>query len=820
VDAAGNEGPLATRNWVVDATPPLVTAISTTDSGGGNVRVSFTVTDVRGATISHIDCRMDGAPFAICRALSPVGFVDYELSPGSHTFEVYAVDEFGNTGHVGVSSPNLPTPFARRDLSVTTGPGHLVVIGNDYTDQDPNGVSSWQAQLLVNAVTLSPALGFSRGVNLLAVRAPSDVVDQSEIDNVTASLKVPLDTGVYREISNLANVPTELPGADVLLIYDQNGADASVFASTLEPTLRAFLDAGGVVVVLDGIYDEDKQATSDTYRVLASSLLDIQAAVSTQHMFETRFNCEGGDPSWIIPCNVADPIRGSTRQTRLPVQICDGGVRVGYVSDEPWVFYATMSFPEEDEPDHVGVFHKWFGTVDPAVGGPVAITVVPEPGYFPGDHMAVFQDAASEVLQVCSDYYGNALDPPRLVMQNGGAVFHMTGGGYASSGYYGYDDDYDFFGNLMTTYVGVQPLDDLRSHLIPAFDPNPEEGEEVVVGFPGDLDPNNVVQVSSGCGIDVWRSGSGTMSLRTCGRGSYSLVAEAVNPQTQRIARYTILNGVSQHFGGQVNLPNYSTWSVPNRSVTLAPGTLTGQVQSVEMAVTQSVGPLHYLEGDTVYNNNTVGLGMTFYSAAGTGSPPMDHLAHLEGLRYPYQCDDNFGCIQPVVDRVIRGALNVLASGTIALDAISWLPRLSMTGQPTVDDSTGQLKFGANLSGSLGSAIRGGKAVLYADDFQKKWTIIFPVEGTTGSTGFSSAPLPPDLDVTDPDCESFQLACDFWPLPDEDEPRLQLFELVEQSNLSGYDDYRRLPVYPEFMRAPAPGNYTRRSTKLFQSQTD
>jgi hypothetical protein len=151
-----------------------------------------------------------------------------------------------------VSLP-VAAAFARHSLAVTTGPGHLILIGNDYADR-PGAPDATQAQLLVNPIWQSAAKGLAtRGVRLLAVRPPDANVDQSEIDNIEAILMPEVETGGYHEIADAATIPDELPGVDVLLIYDHNGAAVQSLAATLEPTLRTFLEAGGVVVLTDGL---------------------------------------------------------------------------------------------------------------------------------------------------------------------------------------------------------------------------------------------------------------------------------------------------------------------------------------------------------------------------------------------------------------------------------------------------------------------------------------------------------------------------------------------------------------------------------------
>jgi hypothetical protein len=114
-DQAGNAGE-ATRDWFVDATPPSVTALSiqggsTTPSG----TIDFTLSD--NSEIAEIRCVLDGES-SICGSGTSGSLAYSELSPGSHTVEVFGVDAFGNSG--AAAAPGSP-PAARARLAWIVG---------------------------------------------------------------------------------------------------------------------------------------------------------------------------------------------------------------------------------------------------------------------------------------------------------------------------------------------------------------------------------------------------------------------------------------------------------------------------------------------------------------------------------------------------------------------------------------------------------------------------------------------------------------------------------------------------------------------------
>ena len=88
----GNPDPTpATYSWTVDTTPPDTSITSTPSNPSNSSDASFSFTSTE--TGSTFECQLDGDGFGVCT--SPKGYSD--LSEGTHTFEVRAIDVLGNS---------------------------------------------------------------------------------------------------------------------------------------------------------------------------------------------------------------------------------------------------------------------------------------------------------------------------------------------------------------------------------------------------------------------------------------------------------------------------------------------------------------------------------------------------------------------------------------------------------------------------------------------------------------------------------------------------------------------------------------------------
>ncbi len=91
VDQAGNlDATPSSYTWTIDVTPPDTSITSTPSNPSNSSSPSFTFTSTE--TGSTFECQLDGGGFSACT--SPKSYSD--LSEGSHTFEVRAIDALSN----------------------------------------------------------------------------------------------------------------------------------------------------------------------------------------------------------------------------------------------------------------------------------------------------------------------------------------------------------------------------------------------------------------------------------------------------------------------------------------------------------------------------------------------------------------------------------------------------------------------------------------------------------------------------------------------------------------------------------------------------
>jgi hypothetical protein len=97
IDASGNaDATPAQFTWVIDTTPPTtnITTHPNDPTNSTSAGFSFTGTDTAGSGVAGFTCKLDSEPAAACYS----GSVSYSgLAAGSHTFEVAATDNAGNS---------------------------------------------------------------------------------------------------------------------------------------------------------------------------------------------------------------------------------------------------------------------------------------------------------------------------------------------------------------------------------------------------------------------------------------------------------------------------------------------------------------------------------------------------------------------------------------------------------------------------------------------------------------------------------------------------------------------------------------------------
>ena len=96
-DEAGNTGSTVSHTWTVDLTGPVTTIGTSPPDLDNNPSPTFTFSgtdNLSPPSALTFGCQLDGGGFASCTSPQTVG----PLTEGSHTFEVRATDEAGNTG--------------------------------------------------------------------------------------------------------------------------------------------------------------------------------------------------------------------------------------------------------------------------------------------------------------------------------------------------------------------------------------------------------------------------------------------------------------------------------------------------------------------------------------------------------------------------------------------------------------------------------------------------------------------------------------------------------------------------------------------------
>ncbi len=195
-DQAGNISTPAAYTWTIDTTPPD-TAISGGPANGGTTgpTVAFTFTSEPGTTFQ---CRVDSGSFSGCT--SP--FTITNLTDGSHTFSVRAVDAAGNVD-ASPASRTWTVDATPPETTITGGPpaGSTTGPGVSFTFSSEAG-ATFECRL--HTGTFSPCTspqsltGLTTGVYTFSVRA-IDAVGNVDSTPATRSWTVdatPPDTSI------------------------------------------------------------------------------------------------------------------------------------------------------------------------------------------------------------------------------------------------------------------------------------------------------------------------------------------------------------------------------------------------------------------------------------------------------------------------------------------------------------------------------------------------------------------------------------------------------------------------------------------------
>ena len=176
-DLAGNVSGVASRTWTVDTVAPPAPTIDSGPSGSvSSLAATFTISDTEAGAI--LECRLDGAPFAICS--SPTSYSG--LAQTSHTFDLRAMDAAGNTSGTTSRTWTADT-VAPPAPSIDSGPtGTVASTSASLAFSDTEGGVTFECRVdggSYGACT-SPAgyTGLDQGAHTFDVRA-SDAADNT-----------------------------------------------------------------------------------------------------------------------------------------------------------------------------------------------------------------------------------------------------------------------------------------------------------------------------------------------------------------------------------------------------------------------------------------------------------------------------------------------------------------------------------------------------------------------------------------------------------------------------------------------------------------
>jgi hypothetical protein len=144
-------------------------------------------------------------------------------------------------------------PYSGDGMTCTTvlgaGPGKVVLVGHDmFMRTLPTDVLMGNIIALAN--TGAPV------INVLGYTQFADVSATGEVANTKAAINSRLGalarSAMFTDLNDYTALAANLPGQHVLLVYEQEiGVDGVMVGDAWAPAVQAFLNAGGLVVVMD-----------------------------------------------------------------------------------------------------------------------------------------------------------------------------------------------------------------------------------------------------------------------------------------------------------------------------------------------------------------------------------------------------------------------------------------------------------------------------------------------------------------------------------------------------------------------------------------
>src|SRR5262249_28420333 len=207
-------------------------------------------------------------------------------------------------------------------ITETYGPneGHAVLIGHDFGVINGGPPEIPPGHIIGNSAALAPWVHrgyFNRPVRVLAWQ-PTGVdftLDPAltERQNVLAAINAAIKNGFNEstsltEFTDPAQLATLLPGQDVLLVYDEDSANnlcgvADIWRADGAP-LIPFLNAGGVIIVLNGTFENSQAATivsrTDTLLTCLDNTVQPLFGLAAPEVFQAYFSQTGTIPVPLI----------------------------------------------------------------------------------------------------------------------------------------------------------------------------------------------------------------------------------------------------------------------------------------------------------------------------------------------------------------------------------------------------------------------------------------------------------------------------------------------------------------------------------------
>jgi len=160
VDVAGNTGAAASQTWTIDTTNPNAPTISSGPSGtvtSTTATFAFSATDPTSGGVSSgvasFECQLDAGGFAACTSPKT-----YTVTAGSHTFQVRALDNAGNTGAATSRTWTVSAAATSTVLnfdSATPGSASLAGFGISITGVSGSGTPAVTIQAAPSWVAIS-----------------------------------------------------------------------------------------------------------------------------------------------------------------------------------------------------------------------------------------------------------------------------------------------------------------------------------------------------------------------------------------------------------------------------------------------------------------------------------------------------------------------------------------------------------------------------------------------------------------------------------------------------------------------------------------